>query len=77
MSDPLMHTLAKLPTAEPEAARAERIKIKCRARLARQAPRAVEPRMKSAYVWQPLIAVTAVAYLVGAVVEAVRVYRLP
>jgi hypothetical protein len=74
MSEPLMQLLAELPPAEPETARAERIRMGCRARLARQAPREPGSRIRSAPVWQPLIAVLGVAYLIGAIVEALRVF---
>ena len=74
MSEPLMQLLAELPPAEPEPARAERIRMRCRARLARHAPREPDSRIQSARVWQPLIAVLGVAYLIGAIVEALRVF---
>jgi hypothetical protein len=39
MSDPLTRLLADLPSVEPDAVRAERIRRRCRARIARNAPR--------------------------------------
>jgi hypothetical protein len=76
MSEPLMKRLAELSTTEPEAARAERIKMACRARLARQVPNASDSRVRSVRFWQPLIVALGVAYLIGTIVEALRVYRL-
>ena len=76
MSEPLMQLLAELPPAEPEPARADRIRMCCRARLAQQAPREPDSRVRPAHLWQPLIAVLGVAYLIGAIVEALRLYSL-
>jgi hypothetical protein len=82
MSEPLIRLLAELPSAEPDTARAERIRMRCRARLARQARRAsaspagASPDL-SVQVWQPLITVLAVAYLTEVIVHALRVYGLP
>ena len=82
MSEPLIRLLAELPPAEPDPARAERTRMRCRARLARQAPRApaaVEPaaRHGTGHVWQPLIALLGAAYLTEVIVLAVRLYGLP
>jgi hypothetical protein len=79
MSDPLIRLLAELPPAEPDPARAERIRMGCRARLARQAPRASAPRARAprgrtVQVWQALIAVLGIAYLTDVIVQALRVY---
>lgn len=81
MSDPLIRLLAELPPAEPDPARAERIRMGCRARLARQAPRASasharSPRGRTVRVWQALIAVLGVAYLTDVIVQALQVYGL-
>ena len=40
MSEPLIRLLAELPPAEPDQTGAERIRMRCHAQLARQAPRA-------------------------------------
>jgi len=45
----------------------------CRARLARQASHAGTSSSRTALVWQPLIAVLGVAYLVAAIVQALSV----
>ena len=68
---------AELPTTELDPARAERIRTRCRAELARRASRASAPHVKAAQVWQPLIAVLAAAYLTKAIVQTLRVYGLP
>jgi hypothetical protein len=75
MSEPLMRLLAELPAAELEPERAERIRRSCRARLTRQAPRAWNSGITFAPLWRPLVALLGVAYLIGAIIEAVRVYR--
>jgi hypothetical protein len=82
MPEPVIRLLAELPTAEPDPARAERIRMECRGRLARQAPRAsalrgLAARGRSGHVWQPLIAVLGVAYLTEVIVQALRVYGPP
>jgi hypothetical protein len=68
MSEPLIRLLAELPAAEPDPARAERIRVRCRARLVRQAlrPSALRgpaPRGRTAQLWQPLVVVLGAAYL--------------
>ena len=82
MSDPLTRLLAELPLAEPDAARAERTRMGCRALLARQASRAAASRGPSSgrrivQVWQLLIAVLGVAYLTEVIVQALSVYGAP
>ena len=82
MSESLIRLLAELPPAEPDPTRAERIRLECRARLARQAARASGlrapgPRRRTVQVWQPLIVVLGVAYLTEVIIEALRVYGPP
>ena len=82
MSEPLIRLLAELPVAEPDRARAERIRMRCRAQLVRQAPRAsasrgLARRTGTVQVWQPLIAVLGIAYLTEVIVQALRVNGLP
>jgi hypothetical protein len=83
MSEPLIRLLAELPPAEPDLARAERIRMRCRAQLARQAPRTFASRRGSAredrtvQVWQPLIAVLGIAYLTEVIVQALGVFGRP
>lgn len=82
MSEPLTRLLAELPPAEPDPAWTERIRVRCRARMAPQAPRAsaapaAAPRRRTLQIWQPLVVVLAVAYLTEVIVQALRVYDLP
>lgn len=81
MSEPMNNLLRDLPGADPDPARAERTRLRCRARLAAR-PRASRsiapgPRGKKALLWQPLIAVLGVAYLAEAFVQALRAYGIP
>jgi hypothetical protein len=82
MSEPLIRLLAELPPAEPDPARGERIRMICRARLARQARRqstlrAPVRRGRAVPIWQPLLAVLGVVYLTEVIVQALRVYGSP
>jgi hypothetical protein len=63
MSDPLIRLLAELPSAEPDPARSERTRSRCRARLARYAPAAPVSRVSTTQVWRSLVALLGVAYL--------------
>lgn len=81
MSEPLIRLLGELPPAEPDPARAERIRMGCRARLARRAPRASTftarnpaARVRAAHLWQPLTVGLGVAYLAAVIVQAFRLY---
>jgi hypothetical protein len=81
MPEPLIRLLAELPAAEPDPARQERLRARCRARLARPAPRASTsrvpaPRGWTAQLWQPLLAVLGVAYLTEVVLQTLRFYAL-
>ena len=81
MSEPMINLLRDLPGADPDPVRAERTRLRCRARLAAR-PRASTssapgPRGKKALLWQPLIAVLGVAYLAEAFVQALRAYGIP
>ena len=75
MSEPLMRLLAELPAAELEPERAERIRTICRARLARHAARASNSWITFMPIWPLFVELLGAAYLIGAIVEAVRVYR--
>jgi hypothetical protein len=83
MSEPLMQLLAELPLATPHPSGTDRIRMRCRAQLARQAPRTFFPRRVAAghdrplQVWQPLIAGLGIVYLTEVIVQALRVYGLP
>jgi hypothetical protein len=81
MCERLIRLLSELPSAEPDAARSEQIRVRCRTRLARQVPgasasSAPAPGGRTAQLWQPLIAILGVAYLAEVVVQALRIYRL-
>ena len=77
MPEPLIQSLAELPTAEPDPVRAAQVRGRCRARLKRQAARQPTSRRgKMQPLWQPLIAALGVAYLTEVVVEAIRFYGL-
>ncbi len=82
MSEPLIRLLSTLPSAEPDPARAERIRMRCRARLARplsaaSVSSALAPHGPTAQLWQPVIAILGVAYLTVVIVQALRVYGFP
>ncbi len=74
MSDPVMRLLAALPTAEPEAKRAERIRNLCRKRLVAHAPRTSRSTTTLTPLWRLAVSVLGAAYLIDAIIEAVRVY---
>jgi hypothetical protein len=82
MSDPLTRLLAELPLAEPDPRRTERTRMRCRARLARQASRASAAHGSASsrptvQVWQLVIAVLGLAYLTEVIVQAFTVYGHP
>jgi hypothetical protein len=81
MSEPMIRLLADLPRADPDPARAERTRMRCRTRLAglprASASGAPSPRGRGAQLWQPLIAILGVAYLAEAIVQALRAYGIP
>ncbi len=70
MSDPLMRLLAALPAAEPDAARADRVRARARAHFAERASRARSDRRRTP-LWQPLVAALGLLYLITAIAEAV------
>jgi len=76
MSEPLIGLLAGLPSAELDPARADRIRTRCRDRLARKPPSHSTRFIKTMRVWQPLIAMLAVAYLTDVLIQAVRLYAI-
>jgi hypothetical protein len=82
MSELLIRLLAELPLAEPDATRAERTRMRCRAMLARQGAGAATSRgpasgRRTVQVWQLLIAVLGAAYLTEVIVRALSVYGPP
>jgi len=80
MSDSLIRRLGELPAAEPDVARADHIRTRCHARLARHKrrnPVASTPaggRMSP--VWQLAIAVLGFVYLTEVIRFALAVYGL-
>lgn len=81
MVEPMIR-LSNLPTAEPSAARSDRIRRTCRAQLARRAARvapsaASAPRRRRGLVrlWQPTLALLALAYLAEVLGLALAMYR--
>jgi hypothetical protein len=79
MSESLSRLLAELPPAKPDPTRTEQIRMRCRARLMRHAPRTTPSRghvqsVRTMQAWQPLIAVLSVVYLTEVIVQALRVY---
>jgi hypothetical protein len=79
MSEPLIRLLTELPPAEPDQTRAERIRVRCHAQLARRASasRASAGRDRTMQVWQPLVAILGIAYLTEVILQALRVYGVP
>ncbi len=69
MSDPLISRLAELPTAQPDRERAQRIRMRCRARLVRRT-RPSTPRVNISRVWWPALTVLGVVYVIAAIVQA-------
>ena len=81
MSEPLSRLLAELPAAKPDEARAERIRISCRAQLVRNTSRASPartsaPRNAAMQVWRPLVALLGIAYMTEVIVQALRLYGI-
>lgn len=74
MSDPLNRLLA-----EPGAARADRIRRRCRARLVRQASPASGRRgpVFRGEAWQPLIALLGIVYLTEVILQAISAHGPP
>jgi hypothetical protein len=73
MSDRILELLADLPEGQPDARRAERVKLRCHAALARR-QRAPRRRRHGARFWEPAVAGLAVAYLTEVVRQALRFY---
>jgi hypothetical protein len=80
MSDSLIRRLGELPAAEPDISRAEHIRKRCHAQLARHERRSLvsslPTRERMAPVWQSLIAVLGFVYLAEVIRFALGVYGL-
>ena len=72
MSDPLSRILAGLPSAEPDPVRADRVRARCRATLARRQPHP-QPRRVTGF-WAPLVAGLAGVYLTEVIRQALHLY---
>ncbi len=78
MSEPLTR-LAELASIEPDAARAERIRVSCRTRLERRARRVSASYAHgggTARIWRTLIVVLGVGYMTEVIMQALRIYGL-
>lgn len=80
MTDPLFRRLAGLPVAQPDQARADRVRASCHARLSRtrrvgRAPLQRRPR-GMARMWGPLVAGLSGVYLTEVVRQAFRFYGI-
>jgi hypothetical protein len=62
VTDPMLRLLANLPKAEPDRARAARVRSVCHAALARQRPPAPRPR-RPVGTWEPVVAGLGALYL--------------
>ena len=67
MTDPVLRMLASLPEAEPDAARAARVRARCHARLARGRPSAAAPRTRGRRIRDGLLAGLGGVYFVETV----------
>ena len=79
MSDSLIRRLGELPVAEPDITRAEHIRKRCHAHLARHKRRSLSSLPTSermVLVWQSLIAVLGFVYLTQAIRFALGMYGL-
>lgn len=70
MTDPLLRLLESLPEAEPDRARAARVRRRCHATLARGREREARRRNRGRFVVETLLASLAAAYLIETVRQA-------
>jgi hypothetical protein len=78
MNDPLLGRLEHLGRAEPDRARAERVRARCHTAMARRrAAHQPRPRSAPAVTWEPAIAAMfCVAYLSEVVRQALHLYGM-
>jgi hypothetical protein len=77
MSHTVMQLLGELPSAEPDGARSERTRRRCRAQFTRYVPtEQAAGASRATQFWQPLIALLGVAYLTEVIVQAFWLYIL-
>ncbi len=74
MTDPLLRLIATLPSAEPDAARAARVRAKCHAALERRRPRPAVRRRHAAFLWEPLVAGLGGLYLTETIRQVLHAY---
>ncbi len=74
MTDSLLRTLATLPSAQPDAARAVRVRAKCHAALERGRPRPATKRRYAAFAWEPLVAGLGGLYLTETIRQVLHAY---
>jgi hypothetical protein len=75
MTDSLLDILGRLPSAQPDAVRAARIRARCRLRLERRRPRAPVPGRKGRFL-EPLVVGLGGVYLTEAIYQALRFYGI-
>ena len=81
MPEPLSRLLAELPLAELDPAQANRVRMRCRARLARPVSRdsavlGLISLSQAGRIWQPLAVLLGVIYLVEVIVQSISLYQL-
>lgn len=91
MNDPLLRGLERLPRAEPDATRAERVRVRCHAALARQHPpsragarygaaggsvRHPKPPSITPRLWEPALAGFCLVYLTQVIRQALHLYGI-
>jgi hypothetical protein len=74
MTDPLLRLVAALPPAEPNRARAARVRAKCHAVLERTRPRPATRRRQTTFFWEPLVAGLGGLYLTETIRQVLHVY---
>ena len=91
MTDPLLRMLERLPRAEPDVTRAERVRARCHAALARRHPPSrtgarwgaagdsghqPKPRSIAPRLWEPALAGLCLVYLTEVVRHALHLYGI-
>jgi hypothetical protein len=76
VTDPLLRKLAGLPVAEPDRARAARVRTRCQAHLARTSRQVHRPtqRGRAGRIWPPVVAGLGGLYLAEVIRQALQLY---
>ncbi len=74
--DPLLKMLERLPRAEPDATRAERVRARCHAALAGRQGRRDPKRIETRRLWEPAVVGLCSVYLVQVVRQVVHLYGI-